>query len=91
MRLLHEYENLIVIGYENVISRNIMGGIFRLTQQTNERRIYMLLAILQILLKICIIFGLAFMVVCTVFVVVCIIRGDIKINVVRSNEEKENG
>ncbi len=51
----------------------------------------MLLAILQILLKICIIFGLAFMVVCTVFVVVCIIRGDIKINVVRSNEEKENG
>ena len=90
MRLLHEYENLIVIGYENVISRNIMGGIFRLTQQTNERRIYMLLAILQILLKICAIFALAFMVVCTVFVVVCIVRGDIKINIVRSNEEKEN-
>ena len=37
MRLLHEYENLIVIGYENVISRNIMGGIFRLTQQQNRR------------------------------------------------------
>ena len=37
MRLLHEYENLIVIGYENVISRNIMGGIFRPTQQQNRR------------------------------------------------------
>lgn len=68
-----------------------MGGIFHLTQQTNERRIYMLLAILQILLKICAIFGLAFMVVCTVFVVVCVIHGDFKINIVRSKDEKGNG
>lgn len=68
----------------------MLGGIFRLTQQTNERRIYMLLAILQILLKICAIFAFAFMIACTVFVAVCIIRGDIKINIVRSNEEKEN-
>lgn len=50
----------------------------------------MLLAILQILLKICAIFAFAFMIACTVFVAVCIIRGDIKINIVRSNEEKEN-
>jgi len=49
----------------------------------------MLLAILQILLKICVIFGLAFMVVCTVFVVVCIIRGDIKISITRTENEKE--
>ena len=54
----------------------------------------MLLAMLQALfnfmLKLGIIFGLAFMIVCTVFVIVCIIHGDIKINIVRSNEEKEN-
>lgn len=50
----------------------------------------MLLAILQILLKICAIFVLAFMIACTVFVVVCVVRGDIKINIVRSSEEKEN-
>lgn len=50
----------------------------------------MLLAILQILLKICAIFGLAFMVVCTVFVVVCVIRGDIKINISKNETEKED-
>lgn len=66
-----------------------MGGIYCLTQQTNERRIYMLLAILQILLKICAIFGLAFMIVCTVFVVVCVIRGDIKISITKTEIEKE--
>lgn len=50
----------------------------------------MLLAILQILLKICAIFGLAFMVVCTVFVVVCVVRGDIKISITRNKIEKED-
>ncbi len=50
----------------------------------------MLLAILQILLKICAIFGLAFMVLCTVFVVSCIIRGDIKISIIKDKTEKEN-
>lgn len=50
----------------------------------------MLLAILQILLKICAIFGPAFMVVCTVFVVVCVIRGDIKINISKNETEKED-
>ena len=94
MRLLHEYENLIVIGYENVISRNIMGGIFRLTQQKTEERLYMLLAILQTLfnfmLKLGVILGLAFIMVCTVFVIDCIIRGDIKINIVRNEAEREN-
>lgn len=53
----------------------------------------MLLAILQAMfqfvLKLGVIFGLAFMVACTVFVVVCVIRGDIKINIVRNKAEKE--
>lgn len=60
-----------------------------------EGRIHMLLAMLQALfnfmLKLSVVFGFIFMIACTVFVAVCIIRGDIKINVVRSNEEKENG
>ncbi len=43
------------------------------------------------MLKLSVVFGLAFMIVCTVFVIVCIIHGDIKINIVRSNEEKGNG
>ena len=59
-----------------------------------EGRIHMLLAMLQTLfnfmLKLGVIFALAFMIACTVFVIVCIIHGDIKINIVRSNEEKEN-
>lgn len=37
------------------------------------------------------IIGLAFMIVCTVFVIVCIIHGDFKINIVRSKDEKGNG
>lgn len=93
MRLLHEYENLIVIGYENVISRNIMGGIFRLTQQKTEERIYMLAAlqfIVRNLLILSTIIGITFMVVCTVFVIVCVVHGDIKINIVKSNAEKGN-
>ena len=36
------------------------------------------------------IIGLAFMVACTVFMIICAIRGDIKINVTRSKDEKEN-
>jgi len=55
----------------------------------------MLLAMLQALfnfmLKLSVVFGFVFMIACTVFVIVCIIHGDIKINIVRSNEEKENG
>lgn len=54
----------------------------------------MLLAILQTLsnfmLKLGIIFGLAFMIACTVFVIACIVHGDIKINIVRNEVEKEN-
>lgn len=56
--------------------------------------IYMLLAILQTLfdfmLKLGAILGIAFMIVCTVFVIVCIIHGDIKINIIRNESEKEN-
>ena len=36
------------------------------------------------------IIGLAFMVACTVFMIDCVIRGDIKINITRSKDEKEN-
>lgn len=50
----------------------------------------MLAVILQTLLKLGIILGLVFMMAFTVFVVGCIIRGDIKINVLRNEAEKEN-
>lgn len=54
----------------------------------------MLLAILQAMfqfvLKLGTIFGLVFMVVCTVFVIVCVVHGDIKINIIRNKAEKEN-
>lgn len=50
----------------------------------------MLSTILQILLKLGVIFGLAFMVLCTVFVVFCIIRGDIKISMIKDETEKQN-
>lgn len=53
----------------------------------------MLAAILQALLKFVlrlgVILGLAFMVACTVFVIYCIIHGDIKINIIRNEIEKE--
>ena len=54
----------------------------------------MLIAILQtmfqFMLKLGALFGLAFMIACTVFVIVCIVHGDIKINIVRGNAEKGN-
>ena len=59
-----------------------------------EGRIHMLLAMLQTLfnfmLKLSVVFGLAFMIVCTVFVIVCIVHGDIKISMVRNENGKEN-
>ncbi len=55
----------------------------------------MLLAMLQALfnfiLKLSVVFGFIFMISCTAFVIVCIIHGDIKINIVRSKDEKGNG
>lgn len=50
----------------------------------------MLATILQTLFKLSVILGLVFMIACTVFVIVCVIRGDIKIKIIRSKEEKEN-
>lgn len=50
----------------------------------------MLATILQTLFKLSVILGIVFMMACTVFVIVCIIRGDIKINIVRDSVEKEN-
>lgn len=48
-------------------------------------------AMLQFVLKLGVIFGFIFMISCTAFVIVCIIHGDIKINIVRSKDEKGNG
>ena len=54
----------------------------------------MLLAILQAMLKFTFdlgtILGLAFMVICTVLVIICFFHGDIRINIVRNEAEKEN-
>lgn len=50
----------------------------------------MLATILQTLFKLSAIFGLVFMIACTAFVIACIIKGDIKINIVRNEAEKEN-
>ena len=47
-------------------------------------------AMFQFVLKLSTIFGLVFMVACTVFVTVCAIRGDIKIKIIRSKAEKES-
>jgi uncharacterized membrane protein len=53
----------------------------------------MLVAILQVvfnfILKLSIIFGLTFMVACTVFVIYCIVHGDIKINLTKDRADKE--
>ena len=50
----------------------------------------MLATILQTLFKLSLIFGLAFMIACTVFVIVGIVHGDIKISMVRNENGKEN-
>ena len=53
----------------------------------------MLIAELSALIKIVLIldkiFGLTFMMACTVFVIVCIIQSDIKISIVKNEDEKE--
>lgn len=50
----------------------------------------MLATILQTLFRLSVIFGLILMIACTVFVIVCIIHGDIKINIVRNETERES-
>lgn len=49
----------------------------------------MLATILQTLFKLGSILGLAFMLACTVFVIVCAIHGDIRINVVRDETQNK--
>lgn len=66
-----------------------MGEIIRLTQQNKRGGIYMLSVILQTLFKLGALVGLNFMVLCTVFVITCVVRGDIRINIVKSKAEKE--
>lgn len=48
-----------------------------------------MIAILQMLFKLSATFGLAFMITCTVFVIVSFIHGDIRINIVKRETEKE--
>lgn len=50
----------------------------------------MLAAALQTLFNLSAIFTFAFMIACTVFIVVCAIRGDIKVDIVRDEAKKEN-
>ena len=73
-------------------NKNVLGGISHLTQQINRRRIHMLSilqALLKFVLRLGVIFGLAFMVACTVFVIYCIVHGDIKINLTKDRADKE--
>lgn len=70
-----------------VTNKILVGGISPPTNKT-ARRIYMLATILQTLFRLSAIFGLIFMIACTVFVIVCVIHGDIKINIVRKEAEK---
>ena len=73
---------------------NVLGGIFRLTQQTQQRGgLYMLEALkffTRYVLILSTIIGLVFMVVCTVFIITSVLHGDIKINIVRNKADKKN-
>lgn len=51
--------------------------------------IEMLTAALQTLFKLGVIFMLAFMIACTVFIVLCAIHGDIKISINRDETEND--
>lgn len=46
-------------------------------------------ALLKFVLRLGVIFGLAFMVACTVFVIYCMVHGDIKINLTKDRADKE--
>lgn len=46
-------------------------------------------AIFKFVLRLGVIFGLAFMVACTVFVIYCMVHGDIKINLTKDRADKE--
>ena len=59
----------------------------------NERGIYMLEIIRFFVRGVLILsttIGLVFMVGCTLFIMACVIHGDVKINITRSKAEKEN-
>lgn len=64
--------------------------VYRGLPMKQREKIKMLATILQTLFKMGAILGLAFMLACTVFVIVCAIHGDIKINIVRdATQNKE--
>lgn len=64
--------------------------VYRDLPMKQREKIKMLVTILQTLFKLGSILGLAFMVACTVFVIVCAIHGDIKVNIVRdATQNKE--
>lgn len=68
-----------------------MGGISPPTKQ--EEKIKMLATILKTLFKFVVnisaILGLAFMALCTIFVIISTIHGDIRINIVRDETENK--
>lgn len=45
--------------------------------------------LLKFILSLSVIFGVAFMMACTAFVIICLVHGDIKISITRSKAENE--
>lgn len=71
-----------------------MGGIFRLTHTKSEKKVIYMLATLQPIFKLILTIGAAlgivFMIVCTAFVIISLIRGDIKISMIKDETEKQD-
>lgn len=63
---------------------------YRHLSPKRKEKIKMLATMLQILFKLGVIFSFAFMIACSVFIVICVIRGDIKISITRTENEKKN-
>ncbi len=62
--------------------------------QKSEKRVIYMLAILQPILNFILTFsavlGVVFMIVCTAFVIISLIRGDIKISMIKDATEKQD-
>jgi len=72
----------------------MMGGIFHLTHTKTRKEVIYMLAILQSVFKFILTFsavlGVVFMIVCTAFVIISLIRGDIKISTIKDEAEKQD-
>lgn len=72
-----------------------MGGIIPShPNKINEKKVIYMLLTLQLIFKFILTFsaklGIVFMILCTAFVVVLLIRGDIKISIIKDETEKQN-